>query len=391
MARLSTARAAIDTLCRQRQAAEQLLAERLYQAVASGAAMRNLQTVGQRMVSEMIASEDAALPKVLEECQILDIFKSRRFASLHDLVKRADTLTPNDIADIIYVCGGWMLAGGGTRGGEWPASEIQGAYKVGVTPDAPVPGAAGWAYEHAVTAQHAVWKQEPGGRYRGTWTGPMEPHIAGHRGPGSTPGIDAKRSLDGSTVLKVDRLFGLLRGADISGSAAEAATTLERWGADLLHSAYYLLPLATLVYNAHHSVLEVALTLSLNRIMDYHIGFYTTLLPNGTPAELSPIAAALADAEAQVAPFLVFHAHGQPAGCLLFDQQHEKELLKGSDLTSAVHMLAQAQGLQNFPSRDEVDGLLQAFAPTLAQTLPDGMPGGAGIKSVLTHRRHPPH
>ncbi|MEJ8826798.1 hypothetical protein WKW80_33150 [Variovorax humicola] len=373
MAKLISDRTKIDKMRFQRQAAEQKLAKRLYEAFAAPAAMGKLRTVGTRVVSEMIEFEDVSLEKVLDECQVLDIFKSKRFASLDDLLKGADTLTPSDIADIIYICGEWVLAGGGTRSGEWPANEIQGAYKVGITPDEPVGGSDGWAYQHATDAQKAVWKQEPGGRYRGAWSQPMEPHIAESLGPGSTPGINVKRSLEGSTVLTVDRLFGLLRGADISGSATEGASILERWGSDLLHSAYYLLPLATLVYNAHHTVLEVALTLSLNGINDYHVGFYTTLLPNGAPAELGDVVPALREAEERVEHFVIFYENMQPAGCLLFDQAWETNLLKGSDFSNAVKMLAQAQRLQGFPSRDDVLGLLRAMAPALAADLPDGM------------------
>ncbi|RAN80955.1 hypothetical protein B5P43_03835 [Bacillus sp. SRB_336] len=370
MAKLITDAGAIDLLCRTRQTAEQRLAQRLYLAFSEGVALRNLQTVGARVVQEMITYQDLPLKKVLGECQILDIFKIKRFASLDDIMAKSTRLTPSDIADIIYICGEWVLAGGGTKGGTWPANEVQGAYKVGVTPGQTVKNGNGWAARHAGEAQRAVWKQEPGGRYRGNWTAPMETHIAQRLGPASTPGIAGKRSLEGSTVLKLDRLFGLLRGADISGSTAEGASILERWGSDILHSAYYLLPLATLVYNAHHTVLEVALTLSLNRIIDYHVGFYTTLLPDGVPPELDAVVAALNDAESETSHFVVFFENSQPAGCLLFEQTWEKNILRQSRFGRAVDMLALAQQLPNFPSRSDVFDLIRTQALTLAPGLP---------------------
>lgn len=379
MAKLISDLRAIDLLCRTRQITEQRLAQRLYEAFSTGEALRNLQTVGSRVVGEMLHYKDTPLQKVLGECQVLDIFKSRRFASLEDIQAKSGTLTPSDVADIIYICGEWVLAGGGTRGGTWAANEVQGAYKVGVTAEKPVKDGAGWMDRHAGEAQRAVWKQEPGGRYRGAWTAPMEAHIAARLGPASTPGIAGKRSLEGSTVLKLDRLFGLLRGADISGSTAEGASILERWGSDLLHSAYYLLPLATLVYNGHHTLLEVALTLSLNRIVDYHIGFYTTLLPDGVPAELDAVATALADAESETSHFVVFFENSQPAGCLLFDQAWETSALRQSRFGRAVDMLALAQQLPNFPSRGDVVNLIKTQALPLAPGLPVEL-AGARVK-----------
>jgi len=224
--------------------------------------------------------------------------------------------------------------------------------------------------QHADDAQKAVWKHESGGRDRGAWTGGIEPHLQKLLGLARVPGISIKRSLEGSTVLKVDRLFGLLRGADISGSASEGASILERWGSDLLHSAYYLLPLATLVYNGHHTVLEVALTLSLNKIIDYHIGFYTSLLPADAPPELDDIVAALKDAEDRADHFVVFFKDSQPAGCLLFDQIWEKSLLRKAEFGRATEMLARAQTLPSFPSQSDLVRLIRGTTLPLADGLP---------------------
>ena len=41
-----------------------------------------------------------------------------------------------------------------------------------------------------------------------------------------------------------------------------------------------LLPLATMGSQGHHTVLECALTLTLNRLLRYRIGFYSTLVPD---------------------------------------------------------------------------------------------------------------
>jgi hypothetical protein len=92
-------------------------------------------------------------------------------------------------------------------------------------------------------------------------------------------GISLKGVINTSAVGKLDRLFGLLPGADISGTTADTIYTIEQFGADPL---MYLLPLGTLVFNYHHTWLEVALALSINRYVtriDYYLGFYSTCIP----------------------------------------------------------------------------------------------------------------
>ena len=40
-----------------------------------------------------------------------------------------------------------------------------------------------------------------------------------------------------------------------------------------------LLPVASMGYQGHHTILECAVTLTINDYIDYHLGLYTTLLP----------------------------------------------------------------------------------------------------------------
>jgi len=105
--------------------------------------------------------------------------------------------------------------------------------------------------------------------------------------------------------LKIDTLFGLGQGADISGTTADSIFFIEHvnrfiaeavahgGGPDDLAEAqaalYYLgdllmlLPMATMVCQGHHAVLEIALTLTLNNYTDYAIGQYTSLIPPSAP------------------------------------------------------------------------------------------------------------
>jgi hypothetical protein len=91
----------------------------------------------------------------------------------------------------------------------------------------------------------------------------------------------------------MDRMFGLPRGADISGTTADSIFALDRTFTTEFEETeqefenirdslplLQLLPLVTMVYAQHHTLLECAFTLTLNGYIDYSIGYYTTLWPN---------------------------------------------------------------------------------------------------------------
>jgi len=91
-----------------------------------------------------------------------------------------------------------------------------------------------------------------------------------------------------STVGRMERMFGLLdlaeksEGADISGTTADQVYFLKYFSKETnvpIDPILYLLPVATLVAPYHHSILEVALTLSFKGIIDYTVGLYDTLKP----------------------------------------------------------------------------------------------------------------
>ncbi len=104
-----------------------------------------------------------------------------------------------------------------------------------------------------------------------------------------------------STVGRMERVFGLLdldeksEGADISGTTADQIFFLQFWARKLgkaVNPTLYLLPLATLVAPYHHSLLEVALTLSYNGIITYVIGQYETLI-NGASRDHAEVSSFL--------------------------------------------------------------------------------------------------
>jgi hypothetical protein len=134
-----------------------------------------------------------------------------------------------------------------------------------------------------------------------------------------------------STVNRIDQVFGLVPLADISGTTTDSIYFTERFagptGGDPI---FYLLPAATLVAGGHHSLLEVALSLTINRIVDYRIGYYSTLFPDGGVHGAGAIRNALARAEASHMNrhMLVYYAKGEdppipgvPCGCFLYEEQ----------------------------------------------------------------------
>jgi hypothetical protein len=134
---------------------------------------------------------------------------------------------------------------------------------------------------------------------------------------------------DMSTVNRIDRVFGLVPLADISGTTTDSLYFMERFsGPTAGDPVFYLLPLGTIVALGHHSLLEVALSLAINRIVDYRIGFYTTLRPAGAVRGMAAIGAALAQAEWQPRNrrMLIYFGRGDglsvpgvPCGCFLYE------------------------------------------------------------------------
>ncbi|QTA81214.1 Uncharacterized protein dnl_35450 [Desulfonema limicola] len=103
---------------------------------------------------------------------------------------------------------------------------------------------------------------------------------------GGKTGISLWKLNDETGNVKiVDEMFGLPPGADISGTTADHIFTIGSIGrkiypneADLVE-LLNIIPLASMPTGYHHTILEIALTLSMNNIIDYRIGYYTTLLP----------------------------------------------------------------------------------------------------------------
>lgn len=167
---------------------------------------------------------------------------------------------------------------------------------------------------------------------------------------------------DTSTVARMDRVFGTVPAADISGTTSDTIFFIKRFSAEnylnCLDPIFYLLPLATIVAGAHHSLLEVALPLSQAGIVDYRIGFYETLLPArpGYPAHggVESLRAALHAAEhhADNQHFLLcYQGVNAVGGCLL---PEPAEMPRYRAFAQATRVLTAFRNMPPWPTREQI-------------------------------------
>lgn len=105
---------------------------------------------------------------------------------------------------------------------------------------------------------------------------------------GSFSGLAQWDVMKGDTCGKMDKVFGLCPGATISGTTTDNIFFFQRFGKIGMDPLFFLLPLAAIVGGGHHTMLEVALPLSLNNIISYKIGLYSTLFPDRMGIRTSP-------------------------------------------------------------------------------------------------------
>jgi len=235
----------------------------------------------------------------------------------------------SDVSDIIRLFGQWVEDGGDATVGlvgkkekdAWgkdltPSNAVKDAYRPGV-----MQGVGNWQREveeawgdgkgrfAGVAVKRRDRKDLPDGTA-------IESHVDFREDTRSFAGIQGKQAQNDSNVLKIDLIFGLLVACDISGTTADTVFALHTVGRDYLTAAYYMLPLATIVHNHHHSLIEVALALTLNGVMNYEIGFYSTLLKKGTsiPGELVGIDAILKQYEGGAKHFVLHYRDHNTGG-----------------------------------------------------------------------------
>ena len=134
---------------------------------------------------------------------------------------------------------------------------------------------------------------------------------------------------------KMDRVFGLLRGATISGTTTDNIYFLRQYGQVVGDPVNFLLPLGTIVAGGHHSLIEVALPLTINGLVDYRVGCYSTLFPDREPKGTNDEAARIIRrvlVAYEIRPenrlMLVYYRGGSVDGCLVCEKPDEKQQWK---------------------------------------------------------------
>lgn len=133
---------------------------------------------------------------------------------------------------------------------------------------------------------------------------------------------------------KMDRVFGLMKGATISGTTTDNIYFLNKFSKAVKDPILYLLPVGAIAGGGHHSLLEVALPLTMNGLMDYSIGLYSTLISSSPPpprpglrqkgaADLKRVCE-LWEARPENHLMLCHFAHGQLAGALVADKVKDR-------------------------------------------------------------------
>lgn len=237
-----------------------------------------------------------------------------------------ETLDAQDCSDLIRLYGEFVEKAGrlGAHGAAGPQGDyalqdaIKGSYRA---------GGDRWATEKAPALADV---RQGYGRLRSPVAPGVQTTSDVHGALIAMGGGAARFALrDMSTVNRIDQVFGLVPLADISGTTTDSLYFMERFsGPTAGDPVFYLLPLGTIVALGHHSLLEVALSLAINRIVDYRIGFYSTLLPDGATRGAAAIGGALANAEwnPRNRRMLVYFGAGDgpsvpgvPRGCFLYE------------------------------------------------------------------------
>lgn len=191
--------------------------------------------------------------------------------------------------------------------------------------------------------------------------------LSAKRVQGGFSGIEKISLTEKSTVKKIDSAYGLAEGCDISGTTADSIFFFDHVNtfikglpeaipSDVL-PAIQLFPMATMGSQGHHTVLECALTLTQNKIIDYRVGFYTTLMPSGVKNPSLQSLFSRYENDSRNAHMLCWwdDTYSKLSG-VKFESPHELQLLKQSSLADPS-LLRDFKMLRPRASRRELLGL----------------------------------
>lgn len=213
---------------------------------------------------------------------------------------------------------------------------------------------------------------------------PPQPTGAPYANIGSiTRGVDRFRFLEHSVVAAMDRTFGLRpEGADVSGTTTDSIYAL-RWagaeasvGPDLV-LAVQLLPLVTMVPQGHHTMVECAHPLSRRGIIDYHIGYYTTLAPVQSPHLFDPVLGALDGSDRNKHVFIWGRGAGQQG--VRFDRGDEIVAFKKVARVLSAYGFCVAGGPHDF---EQALNIMRTFSPDLLAPRLQGLRQQVGLSDL---------
>jgi len=249
------------------------------------------------LVDRILSVPENALNRAIlrnEGCSGLLVWKRRAFLPSHAGMRRLRNIsaqwTLDDCSDIIRLSG--ELAETLKNDFAFWASRDQekSQLRPGPTFEQPDKGKpikdGGWGKEfghrHRTTVPESkqVMRDQPYSDIRSLSTRPsLSPYKPLIRG------VERFKFESKSVIAAMDRTFGLKpEGGDVSGTTTDSIHFIQ-WSGTAVHvgtatlNALQLLPIVTMVSQGHHSLLECAYPLSRHGYMDYHIGYYDTLVP----------------------------------------------------------------------------------------------------------------
>lgn len=181
-----------------------------------------------------------------------------------------------------------------------------------------------------------------------------------------TRGIDKFQFLPKSVIAAIDRTFGLRpEGGDVSGTTTDSIYAL-RWAGGVsgltqdMIKAIQLLPMVTMVPQGHHTMVECAYPLSRHGVIDYHIGYYTTLAPIQSPDLFDAVLGPLDRSERN--KHILVWGRGAGEQGVEMNGQDEIDAFKKMARVLSAYGFCVTGGLSDF---GQALNVVQTFSPTL--------------------------
>jgi len=155
---------------------------------------------------------------------------------------------------------------------------------------------------------------------------------------------------------KMDDVFGLMPGATISGTTTDNIYFISKFALAVDDPTLYLLPFGTIVSGGHHSLIEVALPLSVNGIIDYRVGCYSTLIPEGYSSNAANIIRTFLhayDSRPENRLMLIYYSGTNVDGCFICESGNDKFKWK-ENLKANKALMEKFMALSNNPTREQV-------------------------------------